>query len=79
MRAEPRAARADRPIDEELTFDYAMNDEPGEMQCSCGTPSCRGTITGSDWRKPEIQARYDGYFSWFIRHRIDAEDVGSCR
>ena len=66
-------ALRDIAIDEELTFDYAMNDdEPGEMQCSCGTPSCRGTITGSDWRNPEIQAKYDGYFSWFIQRRIDA-------
>jgi uncharacterized protein len=59
--------------DEELTFDYAMNDdEPGEMQCFCGRPHCRGTITGSDWRKPEIQSKYIGYFSWFIQRRIDA-------
>jgi hypothetical protein len=66
-------ALRDIAIDEELTFDYTMNDdEPGEMQCSCGTPSCRGTITGSDWRNPEIQAKYDGYFSWFIQRRIEA-------
>ena len=58
--------------DEELTFDYAMNDdEPDEMRCRCGTPSCRGTITGIDWLKPEIQNKYDGYFSWFIQRRID--------
>jgi SET domain-containing protein len=58
---------------EELTFDYAMNDdEPDEMTCRCGTPSCRGTITGADWRQPEIQRKYDGYFSWFIQRRIDA-------
>lgn len=57
---------------EELTADYAMtDDEPYEMTCRCGRPSCRGTITGFDWRKPEIQARYDGYFSWFIQRRID--------
>jgi len=60
-------------IDEELTFDYAMNaDEPDEMQCRCGSQSCRGTITGFDWRKPEIQKKYDGYFSWFIQRRIDS-------
>jgi uncharacterized protein len=59
--------------DEELSFDYAMNDdEPDEMQCRCRAPSCRGTITGHDWRKPEIQKKYDGYFSWFIQRRIDA-------
>jgi hypothetical protein len=59
---------------EELTFDYAMNeDEPyDEMQCRCGSRSCRGTITGRDWQKPELQQKYNGYFSWFIQRRIDA-------
>lgn len=66
-------ALRDIAADEELTFDYAMNDdEPGEMQCLCGAPTCRGTITGSDWRNPEIQRKYDGYFSWFIQRQIDA-------
>lgn len=58
---------------EELTFDYAMtDDEPYEMACRCGSKDCRGVITGADWRKPEIQSRYDGYFSWFIQRRLDA-------
>ena len=62
----------DISADEELTFDYAMtDDEPYEMKCRCGTPSCRGTITGFDWLKPEIQSKYDGHFSWFIQRRID--------
>src|SRR5271170_3260226 len=53
-------ALRDIEIDEELTFDYATpDDEPGEMQCRCGTPSWRGTITGFDWRKLEIQKKYD--------------------
>jgi hypothetical protein len=59
--------------DEELTLDYAMmDDEPYNMPCRCGARSCRGTITGFDWRKPEIQKKYDGYFSWFIQRRVDA-------
>lgn len=64
-----------RDIDpgEELTFDYAMtDDEPCEMKCRCGAKSCRGTITGFDWKRPEVQKKYDGYFSWFIQRRIDA-------
>jgi hypothetical protein len=59
--------------DEELTFDYAMmDDEPYELHCRCGAHSCRRTITGFDWKKPEIQKKYDGYFSWYIQRRIDA-------
>jgi hypothetical protein len=42
------------------------------MQCECGAESCRGIITGTDWRKPEIQHKCGGYFSWFIQRRIDA-------
>jgi SET domain-containing protein len=57
-------ALRDIAADEELTFDYAMtDDEPVDMICRCGTPSCRGRITGLDWKNPEIQAKYDGYFS----------------
>jgi uncharacterized protein len=66
-------ALRDIAADEELTADYAMNDdEPYDMTCRCGAPGCRGTITGVDWKKPELQKKYDGYFSWFIQRRIDA-------
>ena len=60
--------------DEELTFDYAMtDDEPYELQCNCRTASCRVTITGRDWKNSELQQRYDGYFSWHIQRKIDAQ------
>ena len=67
-------ALRDIAVDEELTFDYAMNDDdPNEiMKCQCGAESCRRVITGVDWKKPEIQSKYNGYFSWFIQRRIDA-------
>jgi hypothetical protein len=56
---------------EELTIDYAMtDDEPYEMECHCGSQTCRKLITGADWQKPELQKKYDGYFSWFIQRRI---------
>lgn len=57
--------------DEELTIDYAMtDDEPYEMSCECGAPGCRQVITGYDWKKPSLQRKYDGYFSWFIQRRL---------
>ena len=67
-------ALRDIAVGEELTFDYAMNeDDPNEiMTCQCGAESCRKVITGVVWKKPEIQSRYNGYFSWFIQRRIDA-------
>ena len=62
-----------RDIDagEELTCDYAMtDDEPYEMDCNCGAPDCRRMITGFDWKLPEVQRKYDGYFSWYIQRRL---------
>ena len=59
---------------EELTIDYAMIDgDPDErMNCACGVAGCRGTITGDDWRRPDLQRRYDGYFSRYLADRIEA-------
>jgi hypothetical protein len=28
-------------------------------------------VTGKDWMKPELQARYRGWFSWFLQRKID--------
>jgi uncharacterized protein len=55
----------------ELTIDYAMIDgDPEErMDCACGTPQCRKIITGNDWRQPELQSRYAGYFSRYLEER----------
>ncbi len=56
---------------EELTHDWAMtDDDDSSMGCSCGAPTCRGTITGKDWRRPELQKRYAGYFSAYLLPKI---------
>lgn len=56
---------------EELTTDYALFDDyDGEMPCRCGTPSCRQVVDGRDWRRPELQRRYAGYFSWYLQRRF---------
>jgi len=58
---------------EELSTDYAMFDDyAGLMTCRCGTSSCRRTVDGQDWRRPELQQRYHGYFSWYLQRKIDA-------
>ena len=62
--------------DEEVTFDYAMvlycgkGAKPYQLECACGAPSCRGIVTDDDWQRPELQARYDGYFTWFLQEKI---------
>lgn len=55
---------------EEMTTDYALFDvSTASMDCSCGTASCRGRITGNDWRDPVLQARYSGWFSRYLADR----------
>ena len=61
--------------EEELTTDYALFDtSAGEIVCDCGASFCRRRITGQDWRLPELQARYAGFFSWYLQHRIDSRN-----
>lgn len=56
---------------EELTTDYALfDDHDGAMECRCGTPSCRGTISGRDWQHPDLQRKYGNYFSTYLQRRI---------
>ncbi len=65
-------AMRDIEVGEEVTFDYAMCDasDYDEFACQCGVPTCRGTVTGSDWRDPALQAKYEGWFSPYLVERI---------
>jgi uncharacterized protein len=65
-------AMRDVAAGEELTTDYTLFDDyDGQLACSCGSPSCRRVVHGRDWRRPELQARYGRYFSWYLRRRFD--------
>jgi uncharacterized protein len=56
---------------EELTTDYALFDDyDGAMECQCGRPSCRGTIGGRDWQRPDLQRKYGRYFSTYLLARL---------
>ena len=57
---------------EELCFDYAMSDtnDYDEFVCACDSATCRRLVTGGDWKLPELQERYRGYFSAYIERRI---------
>ena len=65
-------AKRDISRGEEITIDYAVQTASPEwsMSCNCGSPACRGTITGEDWRRPDVQARYAGHFSPFLNASI---------
>lgn len=58
---------------EEVCFDYAMSDSSDydEFDCHCGSPRCRIKVTGNDWKLPELQERYKGYFMPYLQRRID--------
>jgi len=65
---------ARRPIvpGEEVTSDYAASTGIADfaMACSCGSALCRGVITGEDWRRPELQARYGDHWIPALLGRI---------
>jgi SET domain-containing protein len=63
---------------EELTTDYALFDDyDGTMECRCGTPSCRSTIDGRDWRRPDLQRKYEPYFSTYLLARLGRANTDS--
>jgi hypothetical protein len=64
---------------EEISFDYAMSDGTpyDQFPCSCGAATCRGAVTGEDWKRPELWERYRGYFSPYLERRIDAKLAGN--
>jgi uncharacterized protein len=67
-------ARRDIAAGKELTVDYALftvqENWMLETSCHCGSPCCRQTITGNDWKRKDIQERYFNHFSPFINRRI---------
>ena len=69
-------AMRDIAADQEITFDYAIvlcNDTapvPYRLECLCGSPRCRKAVTGDDRKRPELQARYEGYFQPYLQKKI---------
>jgi SET domain-containing protein len=64
-------ALRDTPAGEELTHDWCMTDDDVyETECTCGSVNCRRVLTGKDWQRPELQARYRGYFATYLADKI---------
>jgi uncharacterized protein len=65
-------ARHDIARGDELTIDYALweTDATWAMDCTCGSPLCRRVVSGQDWKRPDLQARYGAHFSPYVRRRI---------
>ena len=64
-----------RPLDagDELTVDYGTisDDTTFRMECTCGAATCRGVITGEDWRRADLQRRYARHWPPGLQQRID--------
>lgn len=64
------------PEEEECTLDYATTlfrikgQKQWRMKCDCGAANCRKIITDDDWKFPELQERYEGYFQYFLQEKI---------
>lgn len=57
---------------EELTLDYAMSEShQPDFLCECRSPTCRGTVRQTDYLLPELQKRYEGYFSPYLTKQMD--------
>lgn len=69
------AARHDLAPGEEVTNDYATStgDPSFTMACACGSALCRGTVTGDDWRRSDLQARYGAHWVPALLRRIAGE------
>ena len=66
-------AMRDIAAGEELCLDYALIDDyDDQMACHCGAAICRGIVSGRDWQRPELQARYGFYFSTYLLRKIEA-------
>lgn len=61
---------------EQVTIDYATcvssSLDAFCMECSCGSPRCRGTITGQDWKLPEVQSRLLLNLQPFLQRKVAA-------
>jgi hypothetical protein len=64
-----------------LVFDYSMADstEFDEFQCLCASIFCRGSVTGEDWKIPDLQERYRGWFMPYLQTKIASQNPGSVK
>jgi len=66
-------ARRDIGAGEEITLEYATfyDDRLPAFSCECGARGCRGTVRGSDWRLPFLDA-FRGHLSPHIRGKRES-------
>ncbi len=66
-------AMRDIKAGEEITIDYVMCTSSKllrDIECLCGTKSCRGMTRYDDWKTKTLQQKYAGYFQWYLEEKI---------
>jgi len=64
------------PKGQEINYDYALTEAHPYFRiekCLCGNSNCRTVITGEDWKLPDLQERYKGYFLPHVQAKIDRQ------
>ena len=58
----------------ELVSDYAMSIVEPEwfLRCHCPSYRCRQMVEGTDWRIPQLQARYAGWWAPHVQRLVEA-------
>ena len=63
---------------DEIVYDYAMvmhaskeSNSFFQFTCGCKTKKCRGLITENDWKNKDLQARYNGFFQFYLQEKIN--------
>jgi hypothetical protein len=72
------ATITDVPAGAELVTDYAMSvTEPGWLlRCHCPSYRCRQMVEGSDWRIPQLQQRYAGWWAPRVARLLESDAGG---
>ena len=67
------ATMADVPAGHELVSDYAMSTADAEyvLRCHCPSYRCRQMVAGDDWRIPQLQTRYRGWWVPYVQGLVD--------
>jgi len=68
------ATMTDVPAGDELLTDYAMStaDPTYVLRCHCESYRCRQMVAGDDWRIPQLQRRYAGWWVPYVQELVDA-------
>lgn len=68
------ATMVDVPAGRELLTDYAMStaDPAFVLRCHCESYRCRQMVAGDDWRIPQLQERYRGWWVPYVQSLVEA-------